>query len=586
MGDDFSRITFSRRKHFSAVLMQQGRAVLDSDWNEQVAIAQHRERLIARDLIGVSGVPIEGGGFALTASNDDLRIAPGRIYVDGILIEFQGLQHEATYLTQPDYQAVNPQADGSFLAYLDVWERHIDAVEDPSLIDDAIGIDSSVRSKMVWQFKMWPVPEACRSQDWRAITNSKEWKDFVSESNARLSARSEPSASSAEKGGYVGAENQLYRVQIHQGGTAGSATVKWSRGNGSVTTSWMGQDHEDLMIDMLGVDPRGFAAEQWVEVTDLTRELQGQPGILVQVSDTGTTEDGPVLTIDPSTASAPIDFARFPRIARIIRWDNDPDDVRVPGGDLLVKENEWFELEDGVEIFFQSGGTYSTGDYWTIPARTAIGDVEWPIDDANPSHPIPQPPQGVHHHRCPIALASFSARTKNWTVHQDCRLVFSPVTSQGLQVSANSRAIHLTGTSWMNDDTFTSYRLQSEGLTVTFDTVPDPSSLSSSSVVVTIEQPGRAPILVEGPLETIDNKVIIKPLLREVNAQTSTRVRVTLKGAMIWSNSGGQLSYLDGQSFGRPALREDRTTGRIELIFPTGDGSRAGDFESWFWLVT
>jgi len=39
MKGDFSRNTFRPGSHYSGVLMQQGRVLLDSDWNEQVAIS-------------------------------------------------------------------------------------------------------------------------------------------------------------------------------------------------------------------------------------------------------------------------------------------------------------------------------------------------------------------------------------------------------------------------------------------------------------------------------------------------------------------------------------------------------------------
>ena len=38
MKGDFSRRIYRPAKHFSSVLMQQGRVLLDSDWNEQAAI--------------------------------------------------------------------------------------------------------------------------------------------------------------------------------------------------------------------------------------------------------------------------------------------------------------------------------------------------------------------------------------------------------------------------------------------------------------------------------------------------------------------------------------------------------------------
>ena len=55
MKGDFSRDTFDAVKHYSRVLMQQGRVQLDADWNEQQSINQYRTTTEARDVIGFSG---------------------------------------------------------------------------------------------------------------------------------------------------------------------------------------------------------------------------------------------------------------------------------------------------------------------------------------------------------------------------------------------------------------------------------------------------------------------------------------------------------------------------------------------------
>src|SRR5215207_1680408 len=86
---DFSRDTNDPRKHYSGVLMQQGRVQLDADWNEQLALQLYRTELEARDVIGACGVPKKVGGFeiGLAPGGLDLTISPGRIYVDGLLCE-------------------------------------------------------------------------------------------------------------------------------------------------------------------------------------------------------------------------------------------------------------------------------------------------------------------------------------------------------------------------------------------------------------------------------------------------------------------------------------------------------------------
>jgi hypothetical protein len=63
-----------------------------------------------------------------------------------------------TYKTQSDYP--NPDfkdaiTDGLYLAYLDVWQRHITTVEDPELREPALNIpDTTTRTKTVWQLKL------------------------------------------------------------------------------------------------------------------------------------------------------------------------------------------------------------------------------------------------------------------------------------------------------------------------------------------------------------------------------------------------------------------------------------------------
>src|SRR6185503_5210695 len=57
MNGDISRITFNPLKHFTSVLLQQGRVQIDADWNEQSSILLHYLRALGADLIGQHGGP-------------------------------------------------------------------------------------------------------------------------------------------------------------------------------------------------------------------------------------------------------------------------------------------------------------------------------------------------------------------------------------------------------------------------------------------------------------------------------------------------------------------------------------------------
>jgi hypothetical protein len=73
-----------------------------------------------------------------------------------------------------------------------------------------------------------------------------------------------------------------------------------------------------------------------------------------------------------------------------------------------VVRRDLADLENGVKICFDpaqgpAAHKYRSGDYWLIPARTAIEDVLWP---GVPGNPQPAPPQGVFHHYAPLAVLS------------------------------------------------------------------------------------------------------------------------------------------------------------------------------------
>ena len=359
----------------------------------------------------------------LPLATGDFLIGPGHYYVNGILIENEDY---VLYTQQPDRPGddptkapsqptleINPIADmGLYQAYLDVWVRHITALDDDHIREKALGgPDTATRAKTIWQVKIKKLDSDKLNCATAPLPGD--------ESTGQLSARSKPLDD--QKGdcevppgaGYRRLENQLYRAEIHTGGDEKTATFKWSRDNASMVTTWKGKSGNDLTVGSGGPDDAlGFAPNQWIELSDDTRELQGQPGTLVKLA----TAVGQKLTINPSTTTGPIELSFFPLNPKVRRWDT----ITVKDGTRKVNEKDtldgFIRLEDGVEIKFENG-QYRTGDYWLIPARTATADVEWPKDQSG--DPIPQGKHGIQHHISPIGLLNFDA-AKNLAVQQDC----------------------------------------------------------------------------------------------------------------------------------------------------------------------
>jgi hypothetical protein len=356
------------------------------------------------------------------------------------------LRRIITYLHQPDYVystapgAISPPPlpSGFCQIYLDVWERVITYAEDDLIREVALGgPDTAARSKLVWQVKWMQTAGGGASGRTCAVPPPPASRGWL-QAMAKQTSRSTNPCIIDPNAAYTGPENQLYRVEINRGGTAGtdpatSATFKWSRENGSVVFPIAsGGGTATVVLESLGRDDRfGLVEGSLVEVQDDRSVLLNVAGRLL-----------PVQAIDRTTTTVTLGGTPDSTLGRDVtlhpllrRWDQSAGDPGEGGLTLandnaaLVQEGVWLMLEDGVQIRFQPAdpvapapgqtnpvNTYITGDYWLIPARTATGDVEWPkVTDAqgNPETdaqgnimPLALPPDGVRHYYAPLAVVN------------------------------------------------------------------------------------------------------------------------------------------------------------------------------------
>src|SRR5262249_35874380 len=174
MGADFSRVRFNPLLNYAGVKLQQGRVLLDADINELMAIVDRQFRARTSDVVGRATVSsTTPDAFKITVAAGHLQIGKGRLYVDGLLAEnhgaastdatkrvFDDLLGETRFVDPVRYDAQpylpNPPAPptaGRHLVYLDVWDREVTHLEQPDLIESAVGVDATSRVQTVWQVR-------------------------------------------------------------------------------------------------------------------------------------------------------------------------------------------------------------------------------------------------------------------------------------------------------------------------------------------------------------------------------------------------------------------------------------------------
>lgn len=470
MSGDYSRVRFDPGIDLSGVLMQQGRVQLDSDWNEWVAVLHRRLRAESVDTFGahtapgITGVavvsPQTPDAFKILAAGGNITIGRGRMYVDGLLAENHGGgalefdpvlaelrgQTALAYNQQPYFPALPAlPGGGPHLAYLEVWQREVTHLQQPNLVDSAVGVDTTTRLQTVWQVRLLAnVGGAnCTTPD----NTVAGWQTLILPSGGRMSIKAEgvpPDLDPCElppSGGYRGLENQLYRIEIHDGGAVGAATFKWSRDNASVAsnvTEIVSQTatSTELKLASLGRDAvLRFNTGDWVEILDDRRELSGEngdPALRRGVMRKITVDDAKqTISFSPALPANLITGGGADtldaRHTRVRRWDQ-KGTVRDANNNVIVDLDAagstglipvpaagvWVVLENGIRVQFgldPSGGGFHCGDYWVSAARTADTSVETYSA---------MPPRGIHRHYARLSIVTFPDD------ETDCRVKWPP----------------------------------------------------------------------------------------------------------------------------------------------------------------
>jgi hypothetical protein len=470
MAADFSRVRLNPLLDYAGVELKQGGVLLDADANELVALIDRRLRALASDTLGratVSSTTPDAFKIGVVAGGT-LAFDPGRMYVDGLLAEshgavtkdlvppvFDNLLAERRFADKTPYNLQpylpDPPAlptTGRHLVYLDVWNREVTHLEQPGLVESAVGVETSSRLQTVWQVRVLAAEAGGATTCATPDTGLAGWADVIAPSTGVLTTGTfdvPPSDDPCElppTGGYRGLENQLYRVEVHDPGQPGStATFKWSRENASVgsrVTSVV--SGTSLELDSLGRDEvLRIATGDWVEITDDVRELSQLAGEMRKVTVDENTRGisfAPALPAAMLPASFPdgqwpashnLRVRRWDQKGRIFRTDTSGTPVQVQdldatGGTGLIQvpaAGTALLLENGITVNFDVMGTggLRSGDHWEFAARTSDATLER-LERASP--------RGIHHHYARLGIWDVAAGTVS-----DCRNPWPPNAAAG-----------------------------------------------------------------------------------------------------------------------------------------------------------
>lgn len=448
---DISRVDFDPRKHYTSVRMQQGRVLLDDDWNENERIDKEQQRRTQIDIIGPYGSPddgfkiqnpvITGGGLL------DFTILPGTLYVGGLRLEQDAPE---TFLQQKDWLQHTPGPDTISverydLVIIEAWEQPVSAIEDNALFEKALGgPDTTTRLRNMRKLRLYKGVGNVSCEDaWEKF--KKDHPDINDEherlTDAILQVTFPPNSGTANDlcapsdiAGYLGAENQTIRVQL-----TSSNTLTWGFNNAAPLYRAKLLDTNRIALETAPKDAYHWPAiNKVVEILPWSAELSNGEKVA-----TMSGHMSKVATLDPDpekmefTLQTPItlpvaDFGKgwdgqTPDYVYVRFWErgddkSDPAEISFTTGSPVLLGNT------GIAVTI-TGTQLRKEDFWTISVRPETPDlvVPWSLQQSG------IPPHGIRRFFAPVGIIRWlvTAANLSGTVVEDCRKPFKPLTEIG-----------------------------------------------------------------------------------------------------------------------------------------------------------
>lgn len=442
MGSDRARVSYDANQQYRGVVAQQGRVTLESDWNEaeQIASEEQREQLL--DVIGSRGTPDDGYRVIETGEGTspafDFTVQKGTMYVGGVRTT---LPSNVTYSDQtewldrtsdPDWVDPSTIENQRELIYLLLREQEVSAVEDSTLRDPALGgPDTTQRTRLTQRIvRLQTKNSSCEEaideaqSQWLQKGLSFNPQTMRLESSASLQVSFVESAAPPDpcdpeaRGGYLGAENQLIRVQISSvASESGQNKLVWGFDNASALYRVSATNDTTLKLQSQPVDAnhQPKAGQVVVEVLRSAAQLHNGEFIasatgLVTTLATSYNPDTQEITLPASLPTEYLDPSQTPRLF-----------LRVWQEEIAFSPNTAVRLgETGLQVTLQTseGHPFHKGDYWHFSARPLTPTEVYPQRYLDTF----QSPEGSKLWICPLSVVEWNDGILE--VLEDCREPF------------------------------------------------------------------------------------------------------------------------------------------------------------------
>ena len=432
MGADRARVSYNPRQQYRSVVMQQGRVTLEADWNESQAIVGEQLRHETLDIIGPAGTPDNGYEIVVTGTVPtppfDFTVSAGTMYVGGVrLVLDAAVQYSIQsdwldYSGDPDW--IMPSSPTDEYIYLLVREQEVSAVEDSALREVALGgPDTAARTRMIQHIvRLGTQTTDCAGGLAAAETY---WANeglifdpatmrLEPQSSLQVSFGSLPPPDPCEPevtGGYLGADNQLIRVQI-----TGQNTLVWGFDDASfLYRVTIDSTAQVLTLQSQPVD--AFHQPQANQVVEVLRsaallsdgEFVASATGVVQTLTSSYNQSTQQLTLPAALPASYIDPAQTPR-AFLRVWQQQL--TFTPGTPIQLGNTGVY-----VTLTTAGGAPFHSGDYWMIAVRPSTPTQVYPQ-----SYLQGKGPDGPRMWACPLAAIEWDAGVLQRDA--DCRVQF------------------------------------------------------------------------------------------------------------------------------------------------------------------